>query len=102
MIDGIVDFLKMFFYWVLGPVWDFIVWCISSIFDIFCTLIEALLSVVSLPAVIVDNLFQYSGLPPQICYILNQIGIPVVMSMLCAALLIRVLLNLIPASLTRV
>lgn len=94
--------LKSFFYWVLSPLWDFIKWCVSELFDIFCLLVSSILSMISLPVELTGSLFDYSGLPGPVLYILHQIGFATCVTMLLSALTVRVLLNLIPSWLTRV
>lgn len=102
MWENFVEYMKEVFFALLSPVWDFIKWCIAEIFDIFCTLIEMIVGAISLPAELTTSAFNWAGLPPQVLYVLDQLGISVCISILMAALTVRLTLNLIPGAFTRV
>jgi len=44
----------------------------------------------------------WGGLPPQLIYLINAVGLPPGLSMVFYAIVIRMLLNLIPAAVTRI
>lgn len=110
MIHKIIDFcsnfwqmLTDFFNWVL----DGILYLLSEIvylsMDAFFSIIETIISAIDFAQVTALSSFgNWNLLPDQILYILYKLNIAQCLSMLAAACLIRLTLNLIPAAFTRV
>jgi len=95
--------LTDFFNWVL----DGILYLLSEIvylsMDAFFSIIETIISAIDFAQVTALSSFgNWNLLPDQILYILYKLNIAQCLSMLAAACLIRLTLNLIPAAFTRV
>lgn len=87
VLDGALFVLKAGFYFVL---------------DGFLTIIEGLFATINFGALTVSTVGVWSGLPPQLLYCVNQIGIGAGLTIIVTAIGIRMLLNLIPAAFTRI
>ena len=110
MFNKIIDFcsnfwemLTDFFSWVLNG----ILYLLSEIFylilDVIFSIIEAIISAIDFAQVTALSSFgDWDILPDQILYILYKLNIAQCLTMLSAACLIRLTLNLIPAAFTRV
>lgn len=96
-----LESIKAAFWNLVDPVVDLIKYIVFFFFDTFCTLVEYAIGLISLPANLTTNLFDWAGLPPQLLYILNAIGIPTCLGIVSSAYLVRFLLNLIPSWATR-
>lgn len=94
--------LKAFFYFILTPVFDAIKYILFFFFDVFCSLVEFAVSLIEIPGNVASGLFNWAGLPGQVLYVINAIGLSACLSILASAYLIRFTLNLIPSWLTRV
>lgn len=86
VLDGVLYVLKAVFFFL----WDGLLTAVYAI--------VGALDVGSL-AVSVGGL--WIGLPPQLLYVINAVGIPTGLTMVFYAIIIRKLLDLIPAALTR-
>nr|WP_319393331.1 DUF2523 family protein [uncultured Desulfobacter sp.] len=110
MIHKIIDFCSNFW----GMLTDFINWVLDGILyllseivylsmDAFFSIIETIISAIDFAQVTALSSFgNWNLLPDQILYILYKLNIAQCLSMLAAACLIRLTLNLIPAAFTRV
>ena len=105
----IINFFKS----IPGLIWDAITWLLDNIgaaFSwLFFTIYDGLLTVLysfaaglDFSAVMFNTAAQYSSMPPQLIWLINQIGLPQAMTYLAGAITIRMLLNLLPAAITRV
>jgi len=108
-MSGIMSFVNSFF----QMLWDFGAWLLDGAlyvlkfalyvpYDAILTVVQAAILSVSFAGLAFDGAAEWANLPPQMIYILNAIGFPAGLTMLASALFIRLVLNLIPASLTRV
>lgn len=88
--------------WILDGIGDVISWTFFTMYDGLLTIIHGFASVIDFTAVMFNTAAQYSSMPPQLIWLINQVGIPQGLSYLAGALAIRILLNLIPAALTRI
>ena len=86
-LDGLLYVLKTFLYFP---------------FDGLLTVIESFFSALNFSSVIFSSSSVWAGLPPQLIWILNAVGFPQCMTLIAAAYLIRLTLNLIPSWATRV
>ncbi|EIM62133.1 DUF2523 family protein [Desulfobacter postgatei] len=110
MINKIIDFCSKFWEMLIGFfnwVLDGILYLLSEIFylflDVFFSIIESIISAIDFAQVTALSSFgDWNILPDQILYILYKLNIAQCLSMLAAACLIRLTLNLIPAAFTRV
>ncbi len=105
----IINFFKS----IPGLIWDAITWLLDNIgaaFSwLFFTIYDGLLTVLysfaaglDFSAVMFNTAAQYSSMPPQLIWLINQIGLPQALTYLAGAIVIRMLLNLLPAAITRV
>ena len=87
LLDGAIEVLKAVPYMIM----DGILTCIEGIFNTF-----------DFSTTIASAAGEWAHLPTQMIYIINAIGIPQGITMLVAAIGLRMLINLIPAEFTRV
>lgn len=107
-MDAIIDWLVAF--------WEHIKtalsWCLDGflyvlksalyfLFDGLLTTIYAIVGALDVGSLLVNIGGLWLGLPPQLLYLINAIGIPTGLTMLSYAILVRKLLDLIPAAFTR-
>ena len=86
-IDALFQAFSLFFY---------------LIFDGFCFVITTFISSLDLSALAFTSFAEWSNLPTQAIYLINQLALPQCASLIAGAILIRMLINLIPAVATRV
>ncbi len=109
MPDWLVEFFEGFwgivedaFIWVLNG----ILWIISEllylIFDGLLLIVEGFFTLLDLSSVGFASAADWSGLPDQLIWIITQINLPQGFSIAISAIGLRVLINLIPAAITRV
>ena len=108
-MSGVMAFINVFF----STIQTLLGWCLDGLmyvlktalyfpFDGLLTAISGLLSALDVSSLIVSSASTWGGMPPQLLYIVNAIGIPQGLSMLAYAYGLRMALNLIPAALTRI
>ena len=110
MINKIIDFCDNFWDgllnlkdWLLDGLLYILSKVLFFVFDAFCSVVETLITAIDFTQLTALSAFgDWNLLPPQILYILSQLHIGQCLTMLAAACLIRLILNLIPAALTRV
>lgn len=66
------------------------------------TIIESIVSAVDLGTLITSTAASWNVLPPTLIYLINSMGIPDALSVIGWAYTVRFVLNIIPASLTRI
>lgn len=103
------DFINKFFgllmdgfLWLAEAVGEVIKFVAFTIYDGFLTVLYAFASAVDLSAVAFNIAAGYAGLPPQLIWIINQVNFPQFCAYIGGAILIRMLINLLPAAVTRV
>lgn len=108
-MSGIMDFINGFFAiiqtllrWVLDGLLYVLKTFLYFPFDGLLTAIQSLISALNFSSMGLSTAATWTDMPPQLLYIVNAIGIPTGLAILAAAYLIRMGLNLIPASLTRI
>lgn len=105
MFTWIVEFYKAaaqwFMEWIVYSVVDFIVWALPFGMEVGCTLIERLCSVLVMPDQFGSAVAAWGGMPPQMQYIISQLGLYSCVSLWVGAVTIRAGLNLLPGFLTR-
>ncbi|MBU0730205.1 MAG: DUF2523 domain-containing protein [Proteobacteria bacterium] len=108
-MQGIINFINSFFsgLWNIVKQGTFILLdSISTIFymlfDGFLFVVTNLISTLDLSALAFNTYAEWANLPPQSIYLINQLALPQCAAIIGAAMLIRMILNLIPAVITRV
>lgn len=110
MINKIIDFCSNFWNMLTdfsGWIFDGILYVLSEFFylflDVFFSSIETMITGIDLAQIIaLESFGDWGILPDQILYIIYKLNISQCLTMLSAACLIRLTLNLIPAAFTRV
>lgn len=92
--------IQSIFYWFTDKIHDVAIGCWNWIVDALCYSVELMFKAIDFPAM--DTSLTFVGMPPQMIWILNQIGIDIAITILTSAIICRVLLNLIPGVFTRV
>lgn len=92
--------LQSILYWFTDKIGDALVGLWNWIVDALCYCVEIMFKAIDFP--VLDTSFSFVGMPPQMIWILNQIGIDIAITILTAAIICRVMLNLIPGVFTRV
>ncbi|MCX6159725.1 MAG: DUF2523 family protein [Ignavibacteriae bacterium] len=100
--NDVGNILTSFLTWVLTGIAELVSGVLYVIFDGFFTVVLALISAIDFSTVLTANFGQWSSLPVQLIYLINAVGIPQGMSMVGAAYVIRMTLNLIPGTISRV
>jgi F0F1-type ATP synthase membrane subunit c/vacuolar-type H+-ATPase subunit K len=72
------------------------------IFDGLLTAITAIFTAIDLSSFIATYSLSWAGVPTQMIWFVNAVSIPTGITMICAAIGIRMLINLIPAAFTRI
>nr|WP_321467154.1 hypothetical protein [uncultured Desulfobulbus sp.] len=105
----LIDWCRAFWTWcVVGFTWvldGFILlvqFVFFTIFDGLLTVIETTLAAIDLAAVVFNYAAAWSNLPDQLVWLINAVGLPQCFTILGAAYLLRLTLNLIPSIFTRV
>jgi hypothetical protein len=105
----IIDWLRTFWNWVqTGFTWildGFILllqFVAFTLLDGLLLVIETTLAAIDLSSVIFNYAATWSNLPTQLVWLINAVGLPQCFSILGAAYMIRLTLNLIPSVFTRV
>lgn len=103
------DFLNNFFAnlydgfeWLLEGVVYFIKYIAYTVYDGLLTVIFTFADAVDLSAVAFNMAAQYAGLPTQFIWLVNQVNLPQSTTYIAGAIAIRMVLNIIPAAITRV
>lgn len=101
-INALFEFLKS----GLTLLLDGVLWIIGKalflIFDGILTVISTVFTAIDMSSLLSSYAMDWAGLPPQMIWFVNAVGLPQGISILSAAISIRMLLNLIPAAVTRV
>ena len=108
-MSKIINFFKdipQFVWDVLGYMFGGLIKTISFVFyviyDGFLIVTYAFIDAMDFSAVMFNTAAQYSNMPPQLIWLINQVALPQALTYIAAALVIRVSLNLIPGVFTRV
>lgn len=107
-MDFIFSFLSKFYQfftdiagWLLDGAVEVIKSAVFFIYDGILSTATAFISSLDISTIFFTSLTTWGLLPPQLLYVINQVNLPQCLSMLFYAYMIRLTLNLIPASLTR-
>lgn len=101
-LDAIFKYFADLLKWAL----DGIMWVIGKatfvIFDGLLTVISAFFLALDFSSFLASYAMNWAGLPSQMIWLINAVGIPQGVLILSGAIGIRMLLNLIPAAFTRI
>lgn len=100
--QSLFTFLKQLFIWFLEAIGWLLGKVLYYVFDGLLTVVSAALSSLDLTAFVANVGMNWAGLPPQMIWFINAVGIPQGLTMLSSAAVIRLTLNLIPAEFTRI
>lgn len=100
--DGFVYLFYACFYWVLSGVVLCVGYPFYYIFKGLLDVVYLLVSVLSFGTYLADLVTQLSGLPDALRYLLLQCGVPQGLTIVCTAIGLRMLINLIPSWATRI
>ncbi|WP_305732882.1 DUF2523 family protein [Trichlorobacter ammonificans] len=87
LLDGFLYVLKAAFFFV---------------FDGLLTAVVSIVGALDVGSLITNLAGAWTGLPPALIWVINATGIPTGLSMVFYALVVRMILNLIPAAFTRI
>lgn len=90
------------FKWVLDGFILLLQFVVFTILDGLFLVVETTLSAVDLSSILFNYAATWSSLPTQLIWLINAVGLPQCFTILGAAYLIRLTLNLIPSVFTRV
>jgi hypothetical protein len=96
------SFFQSMLEWCVDQFVGFIVWLLPFCVDTGCLVIEKLMGLIQLPGTMTTALGAWSGLSPQVVYLVNGIGLPTAVSMFVGAVTVRASLNFLPSWLTRI
>lgn len=120
MLQTIFQYIANFFttiYEFISKIWDYLYIALKWLFDAFMTgiseffylmvdgfftAVETFISGLDFSSYILNITGVWDLLPTQLSYIISQCGITQGLTMLAGAYTLRMLLNLIPAALTRI
>jgi hypothetical protein len=108
-VDWLIDFFASFFdlltslfVAVLSPVFKVLGYLVYWICDGILYSFWLYLSTLDMSAVAFDWAARWAGLPPQLVYLVTAVGLPQCLLIISEAILVRFLINLIPAEFTRI
>lgn len=96
------DWILTAFKWILDGLGLILKFIFFTIFDGLLTVIEVFLSTIDISSVAVTSAAAWAGLPSQLIWLINAVGLPQGLLLLGSAYLIRLTINLIPGVFTRV
>lgn len=101
-LSALFTFFTDIFKWCL----DGILWLLGKAFflpfDGLLTVISSIFNAIDLSSFVATYAMDWAGLPTQMIWFVNAVAIPQGMTILAAAVAIRMALNLIPAAFTRI
>ncbi|WP_456385293.1 hypothetical protein [Desulfolithobacter sp.] len=109
MLDWLIDFINSFWdllvsilSWLLDAVLLVISFVAYTIYDGFLMVVHAFFAALDFSSVAFTHAAEWSSLPTQLIWLINQLALPQCLTIVSGAIMLRVLINLIPAALTRV
>jgi hypothetical protein len=88
--------------WIFDNLGNLISWIFFTIYDGLLTVLYAFAAAIDFSAVMFNAAAQYSSMPTQLVWLINQIGLPQGFTYLGGAIAIRMVINLLPAAVTRI
>lgn len=102
LFASLFDFLLKISKYILDGFLYVIKASLYFVFDGLLTVMQTAITAIDFSSLALSTALNWSGLPEQTIYLLNQWGIPQCLTIIAAAITIRMLLNLIPAAFTRI
>ena len=101
-LSSVWGFVEKGFTWILDGFILLLQFVAYTILDGLFLVVETALAAIDVSAIVFNYAASWSALPTQLVWLINAVGLPQCVAILGAAYLIRLTLNVIPASLTRV
>ena len=101
-LSSVWGFVEKGFTWILDGFILLLQFVAYTILDGLFLVVETALAAIDVSAIVFNYAASWSALPTQLVWLINAAGLPQCFAILGAAYLIRLTLNVIPASLTRV
>lgn len=101
-VNGFFGYLMDGFLWLAEAVGKVISYLLFTIYDGLLTVIYAFASAIDFSAVMFNMAAQYAGLPPQLIWLINAVNLPQSVTYIVTAIIIRMIINLLPAAVTRI
>lgn len=102
LLTGIITFFTTALKWCL----DGMLWLLKSIlyliFDGLLTVITTFFNAIDFSVFISSLALDWAGLPSALIYVVNSTSIPQCLTIISGAITIRLIINLIPSTFTRV
>jgi hypothetical protein len=96
-------FVKNFGTWFLDAIFDGLFIIPYFFFDGFLTIVHGFfISLDTTSTTSFSYAAHWANLPPELIYIVNAVDLPQALSIVSSGILVRMLINLIPATLTRI
>lgn len=102
------EFLNSFWQYLIGVIGDLlstlfnvVAWVLYIIFDGFLATTYAYFDALDFSSVAFSMAAEMSSLPDQLIWLVNALTIPQCLTVVAQAMLLRVVMNLIPAAITR-
>ncbi len=110
---GFWGYIKIFFLWLIDSVFAPFRWALDGfftvitaifylIFDGFLTAVTLIFKGFDFSSMVFSSVGSSLGLPDAAVWFITQLGLPQCVTMITVAIGIRMLLNLIPAAVTRI
>lgn len=101
-ISSFWDTITDFFNDILSFLFNIIGWVFYCIFDGFLAVVFAFIDTLDLSVVAFSMASEWSQMPDQLIWLIVELGIPQCLTVVSGALTLRLLLNILPAALTRI
>jgi len=101
-INGFFGYLMDGFFWLVEAIGQVISYLAYTIYDGLLTVLYTFASAVDFSAVMFNMSAQYAGLPDQLIWLINAVNIPQSVTYVVTGIMIRMILNLLPAAVTRI
>lgn len=101
-INGFFGYLWDGFLWLVEGIGTFLHWITFTIYDGILTVISAFATAIDFSEVMFNIGAKYAGLPDQLIWIINAVDLPQFFTYIVSGIMIRMILNLLPAAVTRV
>ena len=98
----LADTLLTLFIWLLNGFIEVFGWLFFTVFDGILVVVHGIFASLDLSALAFNTAASWSSMPPQLIWFINEIALPQCLTMVVGAVGIRMLLNLLPAAVTRI
>ena len=88
--------------WLLDGAVSVVVWAVKILFEGFLSVVSALVQALDIGSYAIQYAALWGGLDERVAWFIGNLGIGSGLTLISAAIVIRLLLNLIPAAFTRV